>query len=256
MSRFSATTSSVRNVSGGQCFRFAFPLFLIGLICAIPSNAEEKTGFAQVSGTVLFEGDQIPPRRFFKIDDDQSTCGALVPSEHLLIDKSTLGVKNAVVRLIPGEATGENPDKVPHETRALVNRGCHFEPHLVVLRKGETLLLKNEDPILHSDHFFSDKKSLDNTALTPHMPPVKKSFKEEGLYRVKCDIHEFMEAFILVDSNPWIAISDEKGRFDFGSLPAGNYIFSIWAESFDELTSPITLKAGDRRNLSLGVKPR
>jgi plastocyanin len=210
---------------------------------------------ARVTGKILYEGEKIPKQGLLKTNEDIDYCGETIPSEHLLVDPGSKGIKNAVIALTPKNPIKNSNYSSGTKINALVNFHCRFAPHLIILKKGETLYLKNGDPVLHSNHFYKDKKTLFNLAMIPDSPPIKKVINEEGVIRVKCDIHDFMEGFIVVDPAPWVLLTGEDGSFDLGSVPAGNYQFSVWHETFDKLVSDLTFKSGEDRYLPLGVKP-
>ena len=48
---------------------------------------------------------------------------------------------------------------------------------------------------------------------------------------VNCNIHPFMEAHILVQDHPYMAVSGEDGTFEIKNLPAGKHNFVFWHES-------------------------
>lgn len=219
------------------------------------SAEEEENKAARVTGKIIFEGENLPKQGLLKTNEDIDYCGETVPSEHLLVDPGSKGIKNAVIALTPKNPIKNSNHSSENRINALVNFHCQFAPHLITLKKGETLYIKNGDPVLHSNHFYKDKKSLFNLALVPGDAPIKKVMNEEGVIRVKCDIHDFMEGFIVVDPAPWTLVTGEDGAFDFGSIPAGTYQFSIWHETFDKLVSDLTFKPGENRYLPLGVKP-
>ena len=210
---------------------------------------------ARVSGKILFEGAVLPETAKLKTNENIDYCGETVPSDRLLIDRNSKGIKNAVVLLSPRQEESHPSSKKGEAIHALLNFHCRFAPHVLVMKKGESLFIKNGDPLLHSNHLYKGTKSLFNLAVTPGSEPIQKAINEERELRLKCDIHDFMEAFILVDPAPWSLITDDKGAFNFGEVPPGPYRFSVWHETFDRLVVDLTLKPGEERYLPLGVKP-
>src|SRR5262249_14763772 len=55
------------------------------------------------------------------------------------------------------------------------------------------------------------------------------TFERPGIVRVECSVHENMNAYIVVVSEPYATLV-EAGRFSFRSLPAGKYRLRAWAE--------------------------
>ena len=48
---------------------------------------------------------------------------------------------------------------------------------------------------------------------------------------VNCNIHPWMQAHILIQDHPYMAVSGEDGTFEIKNLPAGKQNFLFWHES-------------------------
>ena len=55
-------------------------------------------------------------------------------------------------------------------------------------------------------------------------------FDRPGIVRVFCDIHSHMNAFILVFSHPFFAMTDADGRYRIDNVPPGTYSVIAWNE--------------------------
>lgn len=58
---------------------------------------------------------------------------------------------------------------------------------------------------------------------------------------VKCNIHPWMKAYVVLRSSPYMAKTDQDGRFTIKNLPAGKHVFRVWHE-----------RAGYVKNVQLG----
>ena len=55
-------------------------------------------------------------------------------------------------------------------------------------------------------------------------------FDRPGIVRVFCDIHSHMNAFVLVFSHPFFALTDADGRYRIDNVPPGTYSVIAWNE--------------------------
>lgn len=53
------------------------------------------------------------------------------------------------------------------------------------------------------------------------------TFDRAGQYDVRCDIHEGMEAIIIVSYGPVTTIAEDDGRFVLHNVPFGSYRLSL-----------------------------
>lgn len=154
--------------------------------------------------------------------------------QSLVVNGDNKGIADVFVYL--REAPGVHPDlaEPPAEPAVLDQKGCTFLPHAQVVRKGQGLVIKSGDPTKH------------NTRMTPLRNPafnqIINAEDRTGLnvefvtgerfpFQVKCDLHPWMTAWILVLDHPYGALSDGNGQFVMEKLPAGTHIFIPWQES-------------------------
>ena len=108
-----------------------------------------------------------------------------------------------------------------------------------------TLQIKNSDSFLHNAHGLSGKDNSFNVG----QPTAGNVFNfkpknEEVMLHLKCDIHNWMNAYIGVVTNPYFAVSDTTGAFEIDKVPAGTYMLQAWHERFGPVTKSVTVKAG------------
>jgi hypothetical protein len=112
----------------------------------------------------------------------------------------------------------------PPEGKGYVDQqGQMFTPGEVLVRTGQPIEFRSSDDVLHNVRVIrSDKAPIFNVA-TPPFGAYTHTFDEPGVYDVTCDIHTAMKATIFVASTPYIATSDETGRFTFEDVVPGKY---------------------------------
>lgn len=138
--------------------------------------------------------------------------------------------------------------KTATEPAVLDQKGCMYVPHVLPIMVNQPLLVKNSDPFLHNVHTLS----IDNAAFNMGMPNVGEKkvdpFTAPELFKVKCDVHPWMAAWIKVLDNPYFAAtsSDDKSygtySIDAAALPDGDYTLVAWQEMWGEQEQKITLK--------------
>ena len=140
-----------------------------------------------------------------------------------------------------------NVPQFPVSTQPVVidQRGCVYAPRVVGVRAGQVLQIKNSDALMHNVHGLSGKDNSFNVGQpAAGMVYQWKAKNEEIMVHLKCDIHNWMNAYIGVVTNPYFAVSDTMGTFQIDKVPPGTYTLQAWHERFGALTKTITVKAG------------
>ena len=81
----------------------------------------------------------------------------------------------------------------------------------------------------------------------PNDAPLKKKFDKteaDPVARSSCNIHPWMNAYVLVRDNPYMAVSGEDGTFEIKNVPAGKQEFVFWHEAKGNLRD---LKVGKEK---------
>ena len=63
------------------------------------------------------------------------------------------------------------------------------------------------------------------------------------MLKLGCDVHRWMTAYVGVMTHPYFAVTDAKGTFTIGHVPAGTYTIKTWHEQFGERTSRVIVKS-------------
>ena len=131
-----------------------------------------------------------------------------------------------------------------------------FEPRMLVVPVGSKVRFPNQDPILHNAFSVSGGNAFD-VGLYGRGPGKTVTFKEAGLVRVFCNVHQKMAAYVLVVDTPYSTAPDKKGGFSLAGLPTGPGTLSVWHERGELISQQVTLPASAPVRLSLAVsKPR
>ena len=115
-----------------------------------------------------------------------------------------------------------------------------FAPHVLAIMTGTTVDFPNSDKFYHNVFSLSKTKAFDlGRYAAGRSRPVR--FDRPGIIRVFCDIHSHMNAFVLVFSHPFFAMTDAGGRYRIENVPPGTYGVIAWNEGASSETRPITV---------------
>ncbi len=206
------------------------------------SNGGEIKGKIKVTGAV--PGDET-----VKVTKDPKFCGETLPREKYVIG-SDGSVQHAVV-FIEGIAKGK---PVPKTEVLVDNKKCKFTPHVQVATLGQTMVVRNDDPMLHNTHMYLNKKTIFNSALPRTGMEIKKPINKAGLVEVHCDAHTFMLGYLYVLDHPYIAVTDAQGNFSIKDVPPGSYKVKIWHEALGEQEKSVTVTANGVAELAVSYQ--
>jgi len=132
--------------------------------------------------------------------------------------------KNAIVTLLP--ASGAPP--LPAEPAVLDQISKQFLPHTLLARVGQPVEFRNSEDMPHNVSVVRREsgKEVFNVSTEPHHKYVH-TFDRVGEFDVTCDIHEGMEATVIVARGPMTTIAGDDGRFSLPNVAFGSYTLSL-----------------------------
>ncbi len=74
------------------------------------------------------------------------------------------------------------------------------------------------------------------------------------MIRVKCNIHNWMHAWIGVVDNPYFAVTGGDGSFELKNVPPGEYTIEAWQEKLGVLDRTVPLPAKGFQSASFVFK--
>jgi Carboxypeptidase regulatory-like domain len=223
---------------------------------AAPAAAPAAGGSASVSGKVAFEGTAPSPEKV-KLSADPK-CAAMHQGglERVAIAVKDGGVGDVLVYVKSG-AKGNFP--APAEAVLLDQKGCDYHPHMVVMRTGQPLRIRNSDDTLHNIHPRPQANPEFNIGQPRQgMESVRegdKTFtKPEVMIPVGCDVHPWMRAYISVMDHPFFAVTKDDGTFEIKGLPAGEYEIEAYHGKLKSQAQKVTVKDGESATLNFSYK--
>jgi hypothetical protein len=152
-------------------------------------------------------------------------------------------LQNVVVSISAGLPSGENYSPPP-EPVVLDQRGCMFRPHVVASMVGQNVIVKNSDPLLHVVHSMDAEET---PAFNFAQPTIGERAVEPirvvETFRVKCDLHPWMNAWVRVFNHPYFAVTQADGKFAIKNLPPGHYRIKAWHERLGVQEKEIVVQA-------------
>ncbi len=210
------------------------------LTSAVTVSAGDITGKINLKGTP-------PPERALPLDP---ACGASFkknnpggkPTTRFFASKDGgLGDVFISVKGVKGKG------KAPSGDLAIDQRGCEYLPYVSACQTGQTITVKNSDPVLHNIHptprvAGNPEKNL---AQLPNGPVLKFSYKNaEEFLRFKCDVHPWMFAYVNVVDHSYFAVSAEDGSYTIKDVPDGTYTVVAKHRKADPVENKVTVKGG------------
>ena len=195
---------------------------VLGLLAGAPlpcSVFAEETG--TLRGRFLYEG--TPPKQAkLVVNKDQDVCGAFNLRDEQLVVAEDGSMRDVIIYARKLKGPKSDTDAAP---AVLDNKDCRFAPHVVAVRPGQTLLVKNSDSVAHN----TDIKFSSNSAVNEGLPPsatkeLKISKSERKPVSVSCSIHPWMRGYLVVQDTPYIAITQDDGVFEIQGLPVGKEV--------------------------------
>jgi plastocyanin len=191
-----------------------------------------------ITGIVKLAGD-ASAAKMLKVDKDQEACGHDdIPSEALIVsgDGALKNVVVSIVKISKGK-------KFEGGTASIDQKGCVFFPHVAMVPPGSTIDLLNSDDVMHNLHSWSIKNTAFNEGVAGG-GKLPKTFEYPETVKMTCDVHKWMTAWLIVQENPYYALTGADGKFKLEGVPAGTYTVQAWQESLGKTTQEVTVSAG------------
>ncbi|RMF58761.1 MAG: hypothetical protein D6743_17295 [Calditrichaeota bacterium] len=194
-----------------------------------------------IKGQVTFAG-AIPQKQKLEVTKDVNVCGKITHYKEDLVVSQNHGLANVVVH-ITNISKGKGLDALG-ESFVLNQHNCAFEPHVLLVAAGAECTILNSDGILHNIHTYSQKNPPINLAQPGFRKKMVQTFDEPEIFRIACDVHNWMGGYIAVAGNPYYAVTDANGNFELTDVPAGTYTLEYWQETLGTKTAEVTVPAG------------
>ena len=128
---------------------------------------------------------------------------------------------------------------------------CEFVPHTLAIQAGQNVRFHNSDLTFHNirvSRYEAQGKgsNIDNFGQPSKGDENVKTFNAPGIYRLECDVHRWMNAWVVVHEGIHAAVSAADGRFSISrALADGDYVVEAWHPQFSHsITQTVTVRGG------------
>lgn len=204
-----------------------------------------------IVGEVTYAGDPPPPEKI-DVTKDANICGADPKVSPTLVVGANKGIKDVVASLPSiqkGKALGK-PEKPP----VLDQKSCEYHPYAQIIPVNTTLEITNSDDVLHNIKTRGGSKTSFNIAQPKFKRKLTVEFKNPEIVQVECNVHGWMNAIIVVEDNPYDALTDANGSFKITDVPPGKYTVKVWHSKLGEQTKEVTVGPKEEVKVAFEMK--
>ncbi|MBC8117365.1 MAG: hypothetical protein H7062_23455 [Candidatus Saccharimonas sp.] len=169
-----------------------------------------------------------------------------IPDDSLVLSKEG-GIANVAIYLkkAPRDWKPSAPPSDPVVIEAVERR---FSPHMIFIRAGQSLMVKNSLGEAANFHSLPIHASEQNVGINFRDEKLIKSpyTQSERLpNRFGSGVHPWMSGYLLALDHPFAAITDTDGRFEIRDLPPGEHHFTVWHERRGYLNKDLVVRDED-----------
>lgn len=204
-----------------------------------------------IVGEVKYAGDPPAPEKI-DVTKDANICGADPKVSPALVVGANKGIKDVVASLPSiqkGKALGK-PEKPP----VLDQKSCEYHPYAQIIPVNTTLEITNSDDVLHNIKTRGGSKTSFNIAQPKFKRKLTVEFKNPEIVQVECNVHGWMHAIIVVEDNPYDALTDANGSFKITDVPPGKYTVKVWHSKLGEQTKEVTVGPKEEVKVAFEMK--
>ena len=203
---------------------------------------------ADITGTVTLKGTPPKEKDITPVMEDMN-CSKLhttVPTTHFYVVGPKGELADVIVSLqgVSGKSTGASAPPM-----VLDQKGCEYVPAIFAVQTDQKIMIKNSDPVLHNVHDVPGEGSGNkekNEAQLPNGPDLTFSFsKPENFLKFKCDVHQWMFAWVSIFDHPYFAVSSKDGSFKIANVPPGKYKIQAAHRKAGVVTQEVEVKGGE-----------
>lgn len=201
---------------------------ILGALLVLPAThlaAEGGSGVGIVKGTITISG--------------KATADAVVSVEGISSEQAK------------AQLSGSKPKKALMDQREM-----KFIPRVLAVVVGTTVEFPNNDNTWHNVYSKGGAKDFD-LGLYPPGKTRGAKFDKPGVSKVLCNAHPNMEAFIVVNENPYFSAADQRGNYRIDRIPLAKYRVVVWHPELGSTESMVELvREGEVLDINFDLKKK
>lgn len=214
-----------------------------------PVSAETA---GRVTGAIRLEGTPPPPEPVRMNSDPYCVDNGGTPTPEFVTGAN--GVLQHVFVYVK-DGLGDLKFPVPQTPVVLDQKGCVYTPHVFGIQIGQNLDILNSDSTLHNVHAIPENNREFNRAQSLAGIKHTHTFStREVMVPFKCNVHNWMTAYVGVLDHPFYSVSGPDGTFRLDGLPPGTYTIEAWHEKLGTQTQTVTIGEKETRDIAFTFK--
>jgi plastocyanin len=172
------------------------------------------------------------------------------PAGRIAVEKYTGTISGKVAKAPPPRAgvwlEGKGTEALPGKTKVVMEqRGYQFGESLIIVAPGTTVEFPNRDDDYHHILSISRPNAFEIGRYKKDASPVPSVvFEKPGVVRLRCEIHDHMNAIVLVVDSRHRALTDDAGRFKLTGIKPGEYTLHARTDATTHWSAPVKIEAG------------
>lgn len=221
------------------------PILTLALVCALSAMPTSPAVAGSLTGRVNFKGARPAP---LKIDmGADKKCLKLSAGQDAVSDQVVVNANNTLKNVFVYVKSGLPKKSWPTPAAAvkLDQKGCQYSPHVFGVMVNQPIEIGSSDETLHNVHALPKNSKPFNLPFPKRGMTRKEAFASpEVMVKVRCDVHNWMSAYVGVLDHPFFSVTDDQGRFSIAGLPPGTYEVEAWHEKYGTAATTVTVGAG------------
>lgn len=237
-------------------------LVLWALLIGQPANAyqpEVVDKGGTITGVVKFSG-IVPVPKTYKVamGSNPEFCQTVADEKGVIsISQVRVSSQQKVADVVIFLQEVERGKPVPKARPVVTVDRCQFEPRVIGAMADQTLRVAMRDPIVHQLRGWEmlDKGRLQLFQLANlgegGEEAVSLKTRRSSIIKLECDQHRFMQGWLLLTANPYVAVTDSHGAFQLTDVPVGTHTVGAWHPVLGYQEAKLTLSPGQQKTLEL-----